>query len=116
MKKETVKDDFYKTGPELTFAKPQPKRRRRSSADGQFDVEKERKRRARNRGINRVLRRLRRHQDFRMKILWSVAGILVSAILFYAAMQHMKWSRIGRLPPEERAAAMQELIEKNRQK
>lgn len=116
MKKERVQDDFYKSGPDPKPSKPQRRPRRRSSADGQFDVEKKRRARKKNRGANRILRKIRRHEEFRMKILWTVAGGVVVAILLYAAAEHMKWSRIERLPPDDRAAAMAELIEKNRQK
>lgn len=116
MEKETVQDDFYKSGPEPTSARPKRKRRRRSSSDGVFDEHKKRRRRSKNRGLSRIWHQFRRHADFRMKILWVLAIIVVVGVLVYALAEHLKWQRIDRLPPNERSAVMSELMQKNRQK
>lgn len=116
MNKETVQDEFYKSGPDPVPTKPKRESRRRSSGAGEFDVTKKGRARSKNRGARRVMRRLRRYQDFRMKLLWIIASGVVLSILVYAAMEHMKWSRIENLPEDQRAAAMEKMIEKNRQK
>lgn len=114
MKNTMAQDNFYDDGSEPlpTKTKQRNSRERRTH----FDQTKVRTRRAKNRGASRLMRRIRRHEKFRMKIMYFVAGLVLVSILMYAVSEHMKWSRVNKLPPSEQAAAMELLIEKNRNK
>ena len=114
MKNETEQDKFYDDGSIPVPAKT--KRRNNREHRSHFDQAKVRKRRAKNRGASRVMRRIRRHEEFRMKILYFFGALLIAGLLIYAFGEHLKWSRIEKLPANERAAAMELLIEKNREK
>lgn len=103
---EPVEDNFY---PEIReTVKPLYKRKsgRVRRSDGPFDRPHtgSRKARSNNRGVNRFIRKIRRHEDFRMKLLWTFAALLMLAILAYALMQDLKYRRVERMSDEEQAA------------
>jgi hypothetical protein len=112
MKQEMEHDNFYHDGsaPVVKKEKRSNGRRRRT----QFDETTQRSRRSKNRGASRVMRNLRRHQEFRMKILWVIIAVLMMGIITYALMENLKWRRIEKLPMEQRAAAWAEQAEKSR--
>ena len=100
MEKEIVRDDFYKSGPDPKPLKPRRRRRRHVSGVAQFDETQKRKPRKKNRGFRRMLRQLRRDENFRMKILWFLAALLAAGVVAYSIYEQVKWSRIEPVPAE----------------
>jgi hypothetical protein len=112
MKQEMEHDNFYHDGSAPIVKKVERSSGRRSRT--QFDETKQRSRRSKNRGMSRVMRNIRRHQEYRMKILWVISVLVVMVIIVYGVMDYLKYSRINKLPPAERAAVWSKQAEKGR--
>ncbi|AKJ63755.1 hypothetical protein [Kiritimatiella glycovorans] len=115
---ERVVDDFYsgtyyrKKRPRSSNGRSSRKRERRTDS---FDEsgEKVRRPRSNNRGMARLMRRFKRSPDFRMRMLWILAGLLIAAILAVALIEDLKYRRIEKQRQreelaEERARAAKE--------
>jgi len=106
MDTEPVEDEFYPRIRETVkpLYRRSGRKRRRSTAPFDAAAPKNRQARTNNRGANRLFRKLRRHEDFRMKLLWTATGLLLLTILIYAFVQDRQYRRIERMTLEERAA------------
>ncbi len=117
MEKEPLKDDFYSSGPSIiATTKPRKRRRRPEPSNENFDETKGRVPRSNNQGISRLVRKIRRHEEFRMKLLWFTVILVIASIMIYALSDYFKWERVEGMSKEQQRAELSDYLEKNRQK